>query len=327
MRALRRARRARAQRPSGVRLARAGRRARGRRPRRAAPAQLPARLRDRDVLHARRRTARAATGATRCRASRLNCRGSRAESAVYGAALALWQRRLAESVDAFVGPERVRARPAARARRAAGDRARVIPSVQRQFATGVDRGGRALALAAGRLTPEKGFADAVAACRRRGRAARRRRRRAAARGAARARRRRALRRAASAPSSSAALRRDAALAIVPSRYAGDPAAGRARRRWPRGCRSWRPGRAGWPRPCRRRGSTRRGTSAALAERVRALFGDAAAGERALAVARARYARRWSRLSVARRVRRANVNPGWVGEAGVSAARPHWKAAC
>src|SRR5215204_7600433 len=37
---------------------------------------------------------------------RLNCRGARAESVVYGAALSLWQRRLVESVDAFVVPSR-----------------------------------------------------------------------------------------------------------------------------------------------------------------------------------------------------------------------------
>ena len=36
---------------------------------------------------------------------RLNCRGgSRAESAAYGAGLALWQRRMTASVDAFVVP-------------------------------------------------------------------------------------------------------------------------------------------------------------------------------------------------------------------------------
>ena len=36
---------------------------------------------------------------------RLNCRGgSRAESAAYGAGLALWQRRMADAADAFVVP-------------------------------------------------------------------------------------------------------------------------------------------------------------------------------------------------------------------------------
>ena len=64
----RRARRARPQRPSGVRLARAGGGARRRRARRAAPAQLPARVRGRHVLHRTARTARAATAATRSRA-------------------------------------------------------------------------------------------------------------------------------------------------------------------------------------------------------------------------------------------------------------------
>ena len=51
---------------------------------------------------------------------RLNCRGgSRAESAAYGAGLALWQRRLAASADAFVVPSAFALRPAGAARRAA----------------------------------------------------------------------------------------------------------------------------------------------------------------------------------------------------------------
>ena len=55
---------------------------------------------------------------------RLNCRGSRAEAVVYGASLALWQRRLAESVDAFVVPSAfaLRAPRGAAARRSAAAR-------------------------------------------------------------------------------------------------------------------------------------------------------------------------------------------------------------
>ena len=41
----------------------------------------------------------------------------------------------------------------------------MIPSVQRSFATASAAASGSFALAAGRLTPEKGFADAVAACR------------------------------------------------------------------------------------------------------------------------------------------------------------------
>jgi glycosyltransferase involved in cell wall biosynthesis len=106
---------------------------------------------------------------TRCHARdtlpgvRLNCRGNRAESAVYGAGLALWQRRMTDHADAFVVPSdfalgRLRTLGAP-----LGDRAHVVPSVQRTFAERPPRGD--FALYAGRLTPEKGVADAVAACR------------------------------------------------------------------------------------------------------------------------------------------------------------------
>src|SRR4051794_25029504 len=63
---------------------------------------------------------------------RLNCRGgSLAESAVYGASLAAWQRRLCEQVDAFVVPsafalERLRELGAP-----VGERVHVLSSVQR----------------------------------------------------------------------------------------------------------------------------------------------------------------------------------------------------
>src|SRR3954469_18205530 len=76
---------------------------------------------------------------TRCHARNtapgvaLNCRGSRAESVVYGASLALWQRRVAESVDAFVGPG-AWALERWRALGAPVNGARVIPSGQRSSA-------------------------------------------------------------------------------------------------------------------------------------------------------------------------------------------------
>jgi len=95
-----------------------------------------------------------------------NCRGgSRAEAAVYGAALALWQRKLTDAADAFVVPsafarERLRALGAP-----LGDRAHVIPSVQRWFTGGSTAAQGGYALYAGRLAEEKGVGDAIAACR------------------------------------------------------------------------------------------------------------------------------------------------------------------
>ena len=50
------------------------------------------------------RTAPAAMRATRCPACACNCRGTGAEAAVYGASLALWQRRIVEHADAVVVP-------------------------------------------------------------------------------------------------------------------------------------------------------------------------------------------------------------------------------
>ena len=104
-------------------------------------------------------------GRNTCPGVRLNCRGgSRAEAAAYGAGLASGsggspgRRRVR-------GAERVRARAAARLGAPLGGRARVIPSVQRAFAERSRAGAGTYALVAGRLAPEKGVADAVAACR------------------------------------------------------------------------------------------------------------------------------------------------------------------
>src|SRR4051794_19110087 len=97
---------------------------------------------------------------------RLNCRGgSRAESAAYGAGLALWQRRLAESADAFVVPSAFARSRLAELGAPLGGRAHVIPSVQRTFAGRSSAANGRYALYAGRLTAEKGVADAIAACR------------------------------------------------------------------------------------------------------------------------------------------------------------------
>jgi glycosyltransferase involved in cell wall biosynthesis len=219
---------------------------------------------------------------------RLNCRGgSRAEAAVYGAALALWQRRLAASVDAFVVPsafalERLRALGAP-----VGDRAHVIASVQRELAPASRAATGRFALAAGRLTPEKGFADAIAACTRAGVPlviagdGPQRDELQALGGDVRFTGR-------IGPAELADLRREAALAIVPSRYAeilplaaleamaaGLPvAAARAG-----GLADVVPDQGLYPP----------GDVAALTARIKALWQSAEAGEQALAAARERTA--------------------------------------
>src|SRR4051794_6468483 len=93
---------------------------------------------------------------------RLNCRGSRAESVAYAAGLTLWQRRMPESADAIVVPSEF-ALNRLRALGAPVDGARVLPSVQRELADRSRAGEGEYVLAAGRLTPEKGFADVVSA--------------------------------------------------------------------------------------------------------------------------------------------------------------------
>jgi glycosyltransferase involved in cell wall biosynthesis len=218
---------------------------------------------------------------------RLNCRGSRAESVAYGAALALWQRRLVECADVFVVPSEFALGRLGELGASLGDRAHVIPSVQRLLATASSAASGRFALAVGRLTPEKGFADAIAAC--------------ASAGmplvvAGDGPQRDELRALGGgvrftghvSPAELAALRRDAALAIVPSRYqeilplaaleamaAGLPVA------------AARTG--GLTEAVPKDGLYPPGDIDALAERVRTLYGDADAGERALALARERYA--------------------------------------
>jgi glycosyltransferase involved in cell wall biosynthesis len=218
---------------------------------------------------------------------RLNCRGSRPESVVYGAALALWQRRLADCADAFAVPSEFALGRLRELGAPLGDRARVIPSVQRSFADASSAASGRFALVAGRLTPEKGFADAIAACARAGVP---------------------LVVAGDGPqrnelealggdvrftgqitaSELAALRRDAALAIVPSRYAEIlPLA------------ALEAMAAGLPVAAARTGGLAEavpeeslyppGDVDALAARVRDLYGDAGVGQRALGIARERFA--------------------------------------
>jgi len=231
---------------------------------------------------------------TRCQGTntlpgvRLNCRGSRAESAVYAAALSRWQDELAAQVDAFVVPSAFALRRLRELRAPLGDRAHVIGSVQRSIAACSDAGSGTYALAAGRLTPEKGFADAVSACVGAGVPL------VVAGDGPQAAELRALADGADvtftgriAPDELARLRAGAALAIVPSRYqeilplaaleamaAGLPVvAARA---------------GGLVDVISADGLFAPGDVAELSERVAALWGDADAGRRNLAIARERF---------------------------------------
>jgi glycosyltransferase involved in cell wall biosynthesis len=232
---------------------------------------------------------------TRCHARntlpgvRLNCRGSRAEAVVYGASLALWQRKLAGCVDAFVVPSAFALGRLRELGAPVADRAHVIASVQREFAAGSAAADGGFALATGRLVPEKGFADAIAACAVAGRPL------TIAGDGPQMDELRALAAGSDVtftgripPAELAALRRAAALAIVPSRYeeilplaaleamaAGVPVAAASAG----GLAELVPGEGLYPR----------GDVDALTARVRALWGDAGAGERALAAVRARTA--------------------------------------
>jgi glycosyltransferase involved in cell wall biosynthesis len=94
----------------------------------------------------------------------LNCRGSRAEAAAYGAGLMLWQRRLAALADAFVVPSRF-AELRLRALEAPLGQTFVIPHVIRQFAEAPPETQGDHALVVSRLAPEKGVDVAVEACR------------------------------------------------------------------------------------------------------------------------------------------------------------------
>lgn len=101
--------------------------------------------------------------------ARLNCRGgSRVESVVYAAGIARQQKRLGECVDAFVVPSAFALRRLHELKAPVGDRARVVASVQREFASGSRAADGRYVLYAGRLTEEKGVLDAVEACRRAG---------------------------------------------------------------------------------------------------------------------------------------------------------------
>jgi glycosyltransferase involved in cell wall biosynthesis len=129
---------------------------------------------------------------TRCHARntlpgvRLNCRGSLPEALTYGAALALWQRRLVEQADAVLVPSefararlrelgaplrwdrvRVLAPPVRLLSANPGRRVRADPASRRQRSGSEGSNGRlgSYALVVGRLAPEKGVDVAIDACR------------------------------------------------------------------------------------------------------------------------------------------------------------------
>jgi glycosyltransferase involved in cell wall biosynthesis len=96
---------------------------------------------------------------------RLNCRATGPEAAVYGASLALWQRRLAAQAHAVVVPSHFAAERL-RELRAPLDPARVhvVPHVVRSFAQRSRAATGEHALVASRLSQEKGVEVAVQAC-------------------------------------------------------------------------------------------------------------------------------------------------------------------
>lgn len=96
----------------------------------------------------------------------LNCRGTGPEAAVYGASLALWQRRVVGLADAVVVPSSF-ARDRLRSLGAAlpWDRVHVVAPPLRSLASASRAAAGEHALVASRLAPEKGVDVAIDACR------------------------------------------------------------------------------------------------------------------------------------------------------------------
>jgi glycosyltransferase involved in cell wall biosynthesis len=210
---------------------------------------------------------------------RLNCRGgSRAESAVYAVALSAWQRRLASCVDHFVVPSAFALRRLRELRAPVGDAVTVLPSVQRSFAPSSAAAEGEFVLFAGRVAPEKGVLDAVAAARAAGLPL------VVAGDGPALEEVRALGVEAPGrlePAALADLRRRAAVAIVPSRYAEIlPLA--ALEAMAAGLPVVATRSGGLADAVPEEGLAPAGDVAALAARLRVLWRDAAAGERALA---------------------------------------------
>ena len=221
---------------------------------------------------------------------RLNCRGgSPAESGVYAASLALWQQRLAAQADRFVVPSAFALRRLRELGAPVDDRASVLWSVQREFADASRAAAGRHVLYAGRLSHEKGVADAVVACREAGLplvvagdgpAASELRELAA--GAD-------VRFTGSVSAEALAeLRRDAAVAVVPSRYAEIlPLA--ALEAMAAGVPVVAAHSGGLAELVPADGLYPPGDVGALAERARRLWGDEGAGNRGLAIVRERCA--------------------------------------
>jgi glycosyltransferase involved in cell wall biosynthesis len=100
---------------------------------------------------------------------RLNCRASAAEAAIYGASLALWQRRLLAQADAVVVPsifagDRLRALGMPLGSDSGGPPLHVVGHVVREVAERSVAAAGTHALVASRLAPEKGVDVAIAAC-------------------------------------------------------------------------------------------------------------------------------------------------------------------
>ena len=220
----------------------------------------------------------------------LNCRGgSRAESVAYAAGLALWQKRMVGAADAVVVPSAF-ALSRLRELGAPVEGAQVLGSVQREFASASRAASGEYVLAAGRLTPEKGFVDVVEACERAGlplviagdgpqRAAFESRARCVGHVTA---------------AELAHLRAGAAVAVVPSRYAEIlPLA--ALESMAAGVPTVAARSGGLIEAVPEEGHYPPGDVDVLIDRLRSLWRDAAAGERALERARAR----WSPAVIAR----------------------------
>ena len=96
---------------------------------------------------------------------RLNCRGTGAEAAVYGASLALWQRRLVAEADAVVVPSHAAlARLRALGAPLDGVAVHVVGHPVRAFAAASTAASGEHALVVSRLAAEKGVDVAIAAC-------------------------------------------------------------------------------------------------------------------------------------------------------------------
>jgi glycosyltransferase involved in cell wall biosynthesis len=220
---------------------------------------------------------------------RLNCRGgSRAESAAYAAGLALWQARIAGAADAIVVPSAFALRRLEQLGAPLDGKARVVASVQRTFAERSHAAAGRYALYAGRLAPEKGVSDAIAACRAAGAPL------VIAGDGPQAAELRALAVGADVrfvgrvdAAALAQLRAGAAVALVPSRYAEIlPLA--ALEAMAAGVPLAAADSGGLSEAIPREGLYPAGDAAALAERLRELWRNAEAGGRGLAVVRERY---------------------------------------